>query len=73
MQTRHINGEAVAAIRELRKMSATDLAVAVGVSVSTISRVETGARQLSPGKVEALANALGVVPKAITYPIARAA
>lgn len=73
MRTRHINGQAVAAFREIRELSATELAAVLGVNVSTISRVETGARQLSPGKTEALARALGVDSLAITYPVARTA
>lgn len=69
MKTRRINGDAVRAFREIRGLSSRSLAIAVGVNVSTISRVEDGSRQLSPEKVQLLADTLQVNTYAVTYPL----
>jgi transcriptional regulator with XRE-family HTH domain len=73
MKTRLLNGEAITAFRELRGLSGTSLADLIDVDPSTLSRVESGERQLSPEKTKALADVLQVDVFAITYPKGKAA
>lgn len=53
-----INSDALRTIRERSGLSQTDLADAVGVDRSTISRLEAGERNAAPWLVDHLATAL---------------
>jgi transcriptional regulator with XRE-family HTH domain len=53
-------GARVRYFRELREWKIEDLALHVGKSASTISRIETGEQNVAVGDIKALAKALGV-------------
>lgn len=55
-----VNGRNLRALRQLRGWSLTDLAVVAEVTISHLSRVERGKRELSNGAVEKIAAAFGV-------------
>lgn len=52
----------VRAVRKARGVSQRDLARAVGVAQSTLSRIERGERRVSVDRLVAIARALGVRP-----------
>jgi len=56
-------GGAIRSLRRLRHLSQTDLAVAVGLQHSDISRVENGKQGLSVYQLTLVAEALGVTPE----------
>jgi transcriptional regulator with XRE-family HTH domain len=70
MSTRKVNGAAVKAIREKARMKGSQLAVAAGMSHAALINIESGRRQASPERTEALAAALDVDIEAITYEVA---
>jgi transcriptional regulator with XRE-family HTH domain len=58
-------GERIRRLREQRGLSATELASRCGVSVSAISKVETGSRALSSDLRERIAGALDLHPDSL--------
>lgn len=69
MSTRKVNGAAVRAIREAAQIKGSKLAIDAGMSHAALINIESGRRQTSPEKIEALAAALGCPVEAITYPV----
>lgn len=55
-------GEGVRTLRNVRDMSQVELASRAGVTQSTISRIESGARQISDAARVRIARALDVDP-----------
>jgi transcriptional regulator with XRE-family HTH domain len=53
-------------IRQRRALAIKDLAARSGVTVSTISRIETGKQRARHVTIRKLAAALGVEPEALT-------
>lgn len=62
MSTNWTWGVGVRALRELRDWTQTDLAEAASVPQSTVSRIETGSRQISDEVRVKVAKALNVDP-----------
>lgn len=69
MSTRKVNGASVRAIREAAKVMGSQLAIQAGMSHAALINIESGRRQASAEKIEALAAALGCSVDAITYVI----
>lgn len=57
-----VSGERIRRLRERRRMTQQDLAVACGLAVPTISRIETGVHRPRFSTVDRIAEALGVDP-----------
>lgn len=55
-----LNGSALQAIRERSGLTQTELAEQTGVSQGRISELESGQRNVRPGTVKALADALKI-------------
>jgi transcriptional regulator with XRE-family HTH domain len=63
-----VNGEAVKSFRILRGRSMRDLAMAAGIDVAHLSRVESGLKGATDETIQNLAVELGVSPGSISYP-----
>jgi len=61
-----LNEHALKAIRESHGITLTDMAEAVGLSLSMLSRIESGDRKASVAHIRQMASVLGVSPLAIT-------
>jgi transcriptional regulator with XRE-family HTH domain len=68
MASRQTNGVAIRELRKALGISQTELAAAVGVDKSLISRLEAGAQPKQFITVRKIADKLGVALAAITYP-----
>jgi len=60
-----LNGSALQAIRERSGLTQTELAEQTGVSQGRISELESGQRNVRPGTVKALAEALKIPTMAL--------
>lgn len=65
---RKINGATVRALRVAVGIKGIDFAARVGISSSTLTRIEQGARDVAPDTLRRIADALGVEIDAISYP-----
>jgi transcriptional regulator with XRE-family HTH domain len=61
-------GESVKIIRELQKMSQTDLAKATGIAQSTISAIENDRVKLGVERAKVIARALKCHPAVLVFP-----
>jgi transcriptional regulator with XRE-family HTH domain len=61
-----INRHALRAIRESQGVSKADLARAIGVDRTLITRIESGERAASSTQIQSMARALGCSPLALT-------
>ena len=62
-------GAVLAGVRKSRKLSQSQLADAVGVGVSTWSRIESGESALSIEQLAAAADGLGVAPSVLLFTV----
>jgi transcriptional regulator with XRE-family HTH domain len=59
----------IRAFRKLKRLTQTELAESVGVSIAIIGAVERGARKAENGLMESIAEALGVELKDLLPPV----
>lgn len=69
MASRQVNGVAIRELRKALGISLTELATAVGVDKSAMSRIETGSSQTRPDTVRKIAVRLGVPLDAISHTV----
>lgn len=59
----------IRAFRKLKRLTQTELAESVGVSIAVIGAVERGVRKADNGLIESIAEALGVELKDLLPPV----